>query len=154
MEVRKTSIETLKSKTINIKFCVFFVLFLFILLFVTGVIYDSSVNQRVRQNKSSLILLRSFIQQFREEKNRFPKSLEEVRNYASSEKNNTSLRQLYIDFNREKQTSITEHNVLNGEGGYYYSKETGEVKVNLTKPIKYYIKLYLGSGRSKIPSEW
>ncbi len=48
----------------------------------------------------------------------------------------------------------SEHDTLNGKVNWYYNKNKGEVRINLTKPLKYYFKLYYKSDRDEIPSGW
>ena len=38
--------------------------------------------------------------------------------------------------------------------GFYYNPNTGEVKVNLLNPLKYYLKYYFRRDRNDIPAEW
>ncbi len=52
------------------------------------------------------------------------------------------------------QRNSKEYDVLNGEGGWYYNKETGEVKLNITKPVKDYVQAYVGEIGNEIPSDW
>jgi len=53
-----------------------------------------------------------------------------------------------------KEGNSQEYSTLNGLGGWYYDNQTGEIKVNLYKPIKKYMKLFFANSRNDIPSNW
>jgi hypothetical protein len=52
------------------------------------------------------------------------------------------------------QPDSSQHDVLDGTGGLYYDSKTGELKLNLTRPLKFYWRFYLGEDRDKIPADW
>jgi len=43
---------------------------------------------------------------------------------------------------------------LNGKGGFYYDPNTGELRLNLTEPVKHYVPGYKGRYADEIPSSW
>lgn len=129
-------------------------LVLLALLVVPILLYDSHCEQRIRSTKYNLIKVRSWIPDFKLYKGRYPDSIKELRKYVAEERKNRSLELIYIDFKKNKQSIVTEFDSLNDKGGYYYDKTTGEVKINLTKPVKHYLKFYFGINRNKIPSDW
>ena len=53
-----------------------------------------------------------------------------------------------------KADNNIEYSVLSGEGGLFYNRNIGEIKINLTKPVKYYKKFYFAKYRNEIPSDW
>ena len=55
---------------------------------------------------------------------------------------------------RHWKTNVQVSNELNGKGGLYYNKETGEVRVNVTKPLKHYFIFYFGEERNDVAAEW
>jgi len=102
----------------------------------------------------SLHLARANIRKFHQITGRNPHSLGEINQYAQ-EHTDSGLRKIafgeYLtntDGNKEEYTS------LNGQGGLFYNERTGEVKVNLTKPVKHYLRLYFGKYRNEIPADW
>ena len=63
------------------------------------------------------------------------------------------------DLHKECITSASgnsmEYIELNGHGGFYYNFNTGEVKLNVIKPLKEYLWLYfLAKNGNEIPSDW
>lgn len=102
---------------------------------------------RVEATRIHLLLIRKTIEAYKEEFGNYPDSIDDVRKYASEDV-------IFFDFKDEPQSDIPEHGELNGKGGYYYNKETGEVRLNLTNPVKEYFKFYIGPRANEIPSEW
>jgi len=103
----------------------------------------------------SLHLIRSNIQAFTEINGRHPDTLSEMNDFIR----NSNSKRFSGRENMEHISSIDgcneEHDVLNGQGGWYYNSQTGEVKVNLTKPLKEYVKNYYNLAiRYKVPSNW
>jgi hypothetical protein len=107
---------------------------------------------RIRYTKVYLAQARSQIYEFEKTNGRYPDSLAELKQYAKQHPG--------IDFKSfteclsGSENNQREFNILNGEGGWYYNPNTGEVKVNLTKPVKHYMKFYFGNERNKIPAKW
>ena len=61
---------------------------------------------------------------------------------------------MYVDLTSEKQSDILEYRKLNDKGGYYYDPNTGEVRLNLTRPVQEYLKWYSGGYKDQVPSSW
>jgi len=59
-----------------------------------------------------------------------------------------------VDLNSEKKSNIPEYRQLNDKGGYYYDPNTGEVKLNLTRPVHEYLNRYSGKFKDQVPSSW
>ena len=47
-----------------------------------------------------------------------------------------------------------ESGALDGSGGWYYNRETGELRVNLNRPLKDYAKHYYRLDRNERPCDW
>jgi hypothetical protein len=83
---------------------------------------------------------------------RYPQSLDEIwRDFRSDEYRS---KKYNIAFKLQSENSVPKHRELNGQGGYYYKPDTGEIKLNLTKPVKEYFFWYGGKYADEIPSSW
>ena len=102
-------------------------------------------DSKIRLTKLRLKGLRLEIADFRALTGSYPKSLTEIREYANKDPESKLTEIQYKEFISNKGNEGKEFSVLNGEGGWFYNKNTGEVKVNLTKPLKHYFKFYFGS---------
>ena len=146
MAVFKKTNKIFTKKVLSTKlFIISLLLSLFICLCIVQ--YQHSLYHRVNGTKTYLSIVRQKIMWFKGREGRNPTSINEVRIYFD-------LNELYIDFNKKAQSDIKEYSILNNLGGYYYCKDTGEVKINLNKPLKHYIWFYLGEERNEIPADW
>ncbi len=108
---------------------------------------------RLQPTINNLGLSRRSIQFFTEQNGRFPDSLHELWEYW---KNHPERRE-WPGPSKEfisAESNGTEHSVLDGTGGLYYDPKTGEMKINLTKPLKSYWRFYFGKKRDQIPADW
>ncbi len=135
----------------KIVICVFLLICIAFFLWIEEVRYYP---KKIFSTEFSLQLARKDVERFKEINNRLPMSLSEINTYAI-ENPNSHLREIPfgeyitdIDGNRE------EYGELNGKGGLFYNPNTGEVKVNLTKSVGHYLRLYFGKQRNEIPAEW
>jgi len=110
--------------------------------------------KQLRWTEYSLRLARQNIISFREITGRNPISLSEINQYAKRNINSGLRQKPFGEHLSDVDGNRQEHNILNGQGGLFYDPESGVVKVNLTKPIKSYLRLYFGKKRNEIPSEW
>ena len=53
-----------------------------------------------------------------------------------------------------REGNAHESSVLDGTGGWYYNRETGELRVNLDRPLARYFKDYYLLDRNERPSSW
>ncbi len=116
----------------------------------------TSYDEAVRTTKWNLERARSGVKWFEETTNKLPSCLCEINAYARSNKNESNIL-MTIRFLENLSSSggvDSEYDTLNGQGGWFYDPNTGEVRVNLTKPLKSYLKFYFGEERNEIPSEW
>ena len=107
--------------------------------------------KRVYGTKGHLRLYREVIQQFKEEKDVYPSVLKDAIEFSTQQGQVTLETGEYITAAKGNDGQYGE---LNGKGGWYYNSDTGEVRVNVTVPVKSHLKLYLGKERNEIPSEW
>ena len=133
----------------------YFQTFLIALLFVLIVVYvrvehDSKFERRIRTNKVVLDVTRRGITTFYEVNGRYPKSFDEFRQWGRG----GVWDNMIMDLTSDKQSEVPEYRQLNDKGGYYYDPNTGEIRLNLTKPVKEYLKRYNGRYKDQIPSSW
>jgi len=111
-------------------------------------------SKKLLWTKFSLRLARMNISQFRQTKARNPHSLGEINQYAQEHPDSGLRKIAFGEYLTNTNGNKKEYTSLNGQGGMFYNAETGEVKVNLTKPVKYYLRLYFGEKRNEIPADW
>jgi hypothetical protein len=100
----------------------------------------------------SLSYLREQIRQYHEATGEFPSSLAQMKARfvgKPGERWGPDKEWLSTD-----KGSGRESNVLDGSGGWYYNKETGELRINLNKPLKSYLKHYYRRDRNERPCDW
>ncbi|MGA1825366.1 MAG: hypothetical protein ACMUIP_11970 [bacterium] len=116
--------------------------------------FSVNIDRRVIFTKRNLDLLRKNIEIFKDITGRNPNSLLEIVQYAKNNPKNKLFKKKFKEFISDKNGNLCEYGVLNNKGGWYYNKITGEVKVNLINPIKYYLYFYFNDNREDIPSNW
>ena len=114
---------------------------------------DHSYWSRMRAAKINLSFARRSISIFAKQNGRFPVSLHELEEYQEKFPDNIPWRFTPSESIVGKPNS-REHSVLDGTGGLYYNPKTGELKLNLTKPLKSYWRFYLGEERNEVPADW
>jgi hypothetical protein len=114
---------------------------------------DHSYRSTIRGTRLTLMFTRRSIQLFAEQNGRFPDSLGELNEYGKK-----SPKQIQWYFPAKEsiagKANSREHAVLDGTGGLYYDRKTGELKLNLTKPLKSYWRFYVGKSRNDVPANW
>jgi len=115
----------------------------------------SSYSRRLRFTEINLAFGRECIHLFADQTGKFPESLHELNEYGKKFRNKIDWRfPLRESISSYNPSNFSEHNVLDGTGGLYYNPETGEIKVNLIKPLKSYWRLYFGEERDEVPADW
>ena len=109
--------------------------------------YQARWEQRIRATRGYVHLMRFAIRVDFKNTGRYPHSFEEFRQLAD-------LDELYVDLNSGKQSNVPVHPELNDKGGYCYDPNTGQIKMNLTRPVKEYLPWYRGKWRDEVPSSW
>jgi hypothetical protein len=126
--------------------------------FIVLVLLWSSTQAAPKQYQWTLVSLqrlRSGIQIFKDENGRYPATLSELNTLSSNSGGEKSEYGENMEFISSMDGCNIEYDNLNGAGGWYYNCKTGEVRVNLTKPLKEYFKdCYDITIRYKIPSDW
>ena len=127
-----------------------FLLIVLILMWNQRKYYDQIVAIRAYLND-----IRERIDYFYNMNERYPKSLSELRQVVTEEHPYyLSLEELLIDLKSKPQKDVPEYRELNNKGGYYYDPNTGEIRLNLTRPVKEYLPFCYIKFRNQIPSEW
>lgn len=111
-------------------------------------------NKRIMWTEFSLKANRDGVAKFKIITGRYPHSLVELRKYAKQNPESEIMTKHFKEYISDKQGRNEETDVLDGSGGWFYNKKTGEVKVNVIEPVKNYLRLYFGQKRSEIPSHW
>jgi len=116
--------------------------------------YQTRCKNRIRVTIIYLKAIRNGIQVYYKLNGRYPDSLSEFRQWVKGDKIDTAWSKMYVDLTSEKQSDIPEYREMNDKGGYYYDPNTGEIRLNLTRPVKEYLKWYEGKLRDQVPSSW
>ena len=97
---------------------------------------------RHMESRVDLMMLRGAVYDFVGSKDRYPDSLSELKPVLPKEHISS------VVGNREQ------HGIMNNSGGWYYDPNTGEVRINLTKPIKHYMWFSFSEEHNEIPADW
>jgi len=114
----------------------------------------NNYSYRIRCTDFELRRARINIDEFKRTMGRNPYSLLEISKLATSDPNLPFDKRQFKELILDIDGNISEYDELNGKGGFCYISETGQVKVNLTKPVGYYFRFYIGAHRNEIPSDW
>ena len=141
-------------KNISYTFIIIVTLALMLVVFAVKVEYNNRCTNRIAVIKILLGSIRKSNQAFRERNGRYPESLNELRRYIRNKRGDLRAPSMYVDLNSERQSDVPEYRQLNDKGGYYYDPNSGEIRLNMTRPVKEYLKWYSGSYKDQIPSSW
>jgi len=119
--------------------------------FAVYVSYQTQHEKRIEATIVYLKALRTSIQVFYNYNGLYPDSLDEFRQWQHA---GDIWQKMYVDLTSEKQSDIPEYRELNDKGGYYYDPNSGEIRLNLTRPVKEYLKWYVGRFKDEVPSSW
>ncbi len=154
--------NTRENKTKERKFSIsstviiIFLLSLVVILCFLHVEDITTYDEALHTTKWNLVRARSGVKWFEGKTDRLPSCLCEINAYARSNKNDPNIL-MTIRFLENLSSSggiDREYDALSGDGGWFYDPNTGEVRVNLTKPVKHYLKFYFGKERNEIPADW
>ncbi len=141
----------LKKNSICVTWIV--VVLLFVLAFAFywdyGNNYPASYTQRVQMTRLRLMALRGWVNDYYQQNNYFPDTVELEKNIT--DKNQSITFKEYISKDDGANIVSTE---LNSQGGWYYDKTTGQVKVNLTEAVGSYFRPWFYKDGDQIPSDW
>ena len=105
--------------------------------------------------KASLRYLDNASVVFFDEHGRYPISFDELRRACEDRVGKGSYyTKMYVDLTSDMTNEIPEYRELNGKGGYYYDPNSGQVRLNLTRPVEEYWPGYRGWLHDTIPSTW
>lgn len=104
--------------------------------------YSDDPTIRITKTKYYLAELRKSIDNYFEENTIYP---------ALSDVNAGRNMKEYISI-KEGCGNVSQ--IFNGEGGWFYSPETGQLKVNLANSLNSYFFDYAGDHQHEVPSEW
>lgn len=116
--------------------------------------FNPSAVRRAHDTKRYLYHLRNQITSYRDITGEYPDSLAHLQEFITKNPEAGLVSVFVFERISDPNGKTDEYHVLDGKGGWYYDKETGTVRVNLTKPIKAHIKSYVGPIEKEIPSEW
>ena len=102
--------------------------------------------------KNHLSIIRINIKTFMDITGKYPESLSEIRDCGKNDPHLPTI--AFKEYISNKTGVSSEHETLNGKGGWFYDKNTGQLRVNVTKPVKEYLKIYFGKERNQVPSNW
>ena len=140
------------------KFRTWFYVATTVLLLLAGLAWvielQSSYSRRLRWTKTNLALARKSASLFAEKTGRFPKTLQELNEYGQNFSKELKWHFPPREAISSSRSVFSEHTILDGTGGLYYSPKTGQLKINLTRPLKSYWILYWGKGRNEVPADW
>jgi hypothetical protein len=111
-----------------------------------------SYQPRVTLTLTHLCDARVAIDLFKEQVGRFPESLDELNEYRKKYPDKTSRWPLREYISRDPKTEG--HAKLDGSGGFFYDPQSGDIRVNLTKPLHEYWRRYSGRSKDDIPADW
>ena len=137
----------------------FVIITLLLFIVIAGVLLVSNINSSYRSRimgaRAVLMFSRQNIKLFAEQNGRFPDSLHELNEYGKKfPPEETTWHISPKEYISGTTPNSRENRVLDGTGGLYYNPETGELKFNLTKPLKLYWRFYFGKERNSVPADW
>ena len=128
-------------------------LVLLLLLSILYLSYQTRCENHVRAVRVNVQALRRSVKQFWDLNGCQPKSLDEFRRFHRQHKSDI-WDEMYVDLTSDKQREVPEYGELNDKGGYFYDPNSGEIRLNLTRPVREYLRWYRGSYEDEIPSHW
>ena len=154
MNLIDTRARYMKKRKIGTRFLAFVIGALLLAMGLVLVIdTHHSYSLRIRGAKMMLMLSRKSLQFFAEKNGKFPDSLHEFNEYGKKFPDRIEWH-FPPGESISGKTDFREHSVLDGTGGLYYDPKTGELKLNLTRPLKSYWRFYLGEERNHVPADW
>lgn len=112
--------------------------------------------KRIEWTRISLGAIRNDISLFYKENGVYPDSLLEIKEllkHKDDSRFSFSARE-NKEYLSSEEGSFSESTILSNEGGWFYDSKTGQLKINLNKPLHTYFPHYYYGNRNKIPAEW
>jgi type II secretory pathway pseudopilin PulG len=113
-----------------------------------------SPRDRVANTKAALVFARADIEKYRGSFGSPPPTLAEAVLAIHGPRDDAPSGKLWREYLSDAQGNSSEHQVLNGQGGWYYNQATGELRVNLTDPVRHYLSGHLGDWADQVPTSW
>ena len=129
----------------------FYVVVAVVVPLVLAFIQDSHHHVTLRIQSTNLMFVRRSIRLYAEQNNRFPDSLDQLAQYGEKFRDEIAW---YAHPKDLITDNSTEHSVLDGTGGLYYDPNNGDLKLNLTRPLKSYWIFYFEKKRNDVPANW
>jgi hypothetical protein len=140
---------------------------LLVALFILYSTCNYSYSHRILNTAYSLQRAKESVEWYKNETGKYPENLKSITVYAkqigvdyyepyvSTGDIFLFLPEYHLELISSAEGNNSENAELNNDGGFYYNKETGEVKINLTEPIETYLKhYYIGPFKGQIPADW
>ena len=109
----------------------------------------SAYPKRIYATQANLMQLSQDVRLFNEKVGRWPSSLSELRDYEGLPEKGRAYRE-YISTEDGVSTESTR---LDGSGGWYYDRTSGQVRVNLNRPVQNYLRFTI-LRRGQRPCDW
>jgi len=117
--------------------------------------FNPSAARKVYTTKRSLAIIRSEILKYKDITGEYPNSLHDLCESVSQNTSEACIGpHIIAERISDSNGNSREYNELNGDGGWYYDKMTGTVKVNIKNPVRQYIRSYMGSVGQEVPCDW
>ena len=111
-------------------------------------------HDRTFHTKANLASLRGLFRAHKTVYGEHPPTLAKLREDYDRRRGSTIVRKIRSEHISDTDGCSSESAVLNGKGGWYYDRKTGDIRINLTQPVKHYMKWYFGFDRNEKPSDW
>jgi hypothetical protein len=131
----------------------FLVLFFIVGMVLARIWYRNRCERRIGGIIVSLKTMRRCIAFLDEEHGGYPGSFTELRR-SLGRSGSGNWDRMYVDLTADRQEVVPEYRELNDKGGYYYDPNSGELRLNLTRPVREYLRWYKGAYADQIPSHW
>ncbi|MCL5281613.1 MAG: hypothetical protein M1376_17075 [Planctomycetes bacterium] len=115
--------------------------------------YRHRCEDRISEVRATLRIVRRAIAIQHEESGRYPTSFAELRD-SLSRGSPENWGRMHVDLTTSRRMRVPEYRQLNDKGGYYYDPNNGDIKLNLTRPVREYFLWYTGKYADQVPSDW
>jgi hypothetical protein len=103
--------------------------------------------------RSDLWNLRMAIKLLHHNNGRYPESIAQVLSLMR-EGDSGNWDRFHVDLTSDRQEAIPEYRELNNKGGYFYDPNSGEIRLNLTRPVRSHLPWYSGRYAGEVPAAW
>ena len=136
-------------------FSIFLILILLLVLFASiMMLINESQHDDMLSMWGTIKICRLSINLYHEQNGKYPDSLRQLEEYAAQYPEVIKSYSPPGESVSSHEISFSEHNILDGTGGIFYDPNTGNVKINITKPLKSYWIFYFCEGRNDVPADW